>query len=89
MPQSYSATDMTELRDSRPLEKRQTLLEKEGAERMGEDSAGNHLAKMSALEEERGRRVDSRTRALCWARLGSVGVEARGELKGNSAVVKG
>lgn len=56
---------------------------------MGEDSAGNHLGEMSALEEEKGRRVDSSTRALCWARLGSVGVEARGESKGNSAVVKG
>lgn len=56
---------------------------------MGEDSAGNHLGEMSALEEEKGRRVDSSTRALCWARLGSVGVEARRESKGNSAVVKG
>lgn len=68
MPQSYSATDMTELGDRRPLEKRQSLPREGRAERMGEDSAGNHLGKVTALEEEKGRRVDSRTRALCWAR---------------------
>lgn len=56
---------------------------------MGEDSSGKHLGETSALEEEKGRKVDSRTRALCWARLGSVDVEARGESKGNSTVVKG
>ena len=66
------------------------FLEKEGAERTGEDSAGERLGQMSALrEEEKLRRLDSSTRALSRVRRQLLGVGARGKPEGNSAVLKG